>query len=142
MSPYRDLTKGAKMSQKTSNGFREGWLTIHGWHMLQACIAAHCRQIPIYFHTMGGQTFVSPAIANEIWALSQVTRPTNEMKISSGASQSHRGDELFEIVQYTSWGPGTQRTCNNVRDMCDKNLHTAFAQNGTRLFGCHPTASH
>ena len=37
---------------------------------------------------------------DEIWTLSQVTGPTDEMKISSGVSQSHRGDELFEIVQY------------------------------------------
>jgi hypothetical protein len=32
--------------------------------------------------------------------MSQALRRGDETKISSGASQSHRGDELFEIVQY------------------------------------------
>jgi hypothetical protein len=30
----------------------------------------------------------------------QALRRDDEMKILSGVSQSHRGDELFEIVQY------------------------------------------
>ena len=33
--------------------------------------------------------------------MSQALRRGDETKISSGVSQSHRGDELFEIVQYT-----------------------------------------
>ena len=36
---------------------------------------------------------------DEIWTLSCVTPLTDKMIFSSGVSQSHRGDELFEIVQ-------------------------------------------
>jgi hypothetical protein len=36
----------------------------------------------------------------KIWTLSQPQQQGDEMKISSGVSQSPRGDELIEIVQY------------------------------------------
>jgi len=36
---------------------------------------------------------------DEIPTLSQASGPTDEPKISSGLSQSHMGDEPFEIVQ-------------------------------------------
>ena len=39
-------------------------------------------------------------MVDKIWTLSQATGPTDEMQISSGVSQSHKGDELFKIVQY------------------------------------------
>ena len=38
--------------------------------------------------------------SDEISPLSQPTSQVDEMKISSGVSQSHVGDKLIEIVQY------------------------------------------
>jgi len=42
------------------------------------------------------------AASDEILPMSQASRQSDEKKISSGMSQSQRGDELIEIVQY-SW---------------------------------------
>src|SRR5882762_7446273 len=40
------------------------------------------------------------AAPDEILSMSQASRRSDEKKISSGMSQSRRGDELIEIVQY------------------------------------------
>jgi hypothetical protein len=43
--------------------------------------------------------------SDEISPLSQPASQVDEMKISSGVSQSHMGDELIEIVQYLAIFP-------------------------------------
>jgi hypothetical protein len=50
--------------------------------------------------TMPGKT----SAPDKIWTLSWPQQRGDEMKISSGASQSPRGDESIKIVQYSEPG--------------------------------------
>ena len=62
----------------------------------------HITQLSLIIHIPGRTGTAAWLIVttdDEIWTLSRVTPPTDEMIFSSGVSQSHRGDELFEIVQ-------------------------------------------
>jgi len=69
------------------------WLILLQWHHATVYIATFygksCLEI-------SGKT----SAPDEIWTLSQPQQRGDEMKILSGVSQSPRGDELIEIVQY------------------------------------------
>ena len=52
--------------------------------------------------------------SDEILPLSQPSSQSDEIKISSGVSQSHMGDELIEIVQYVVVPLAPNRRCGIV----------------------------
>jgi hypothetical protein len=54
--------------------------------------------------------------------LSQPASQVDEMKISSGVSQSHVGDELIEIVQYTRVAGEKWPAVQTLRVSCDQGV--------------------
>lgn len=50
------------------------------------------------------QETVHPSNLTKEFGLSHLATPTDEFKISSGASQSHRGDDSIKILQYFCLG--------------------------------------